>query len=320
MTDKITIGMTCYNAEDTISAAASSALAQDYPDFEIIIIDDVSTDGSWDIIQDMEARFPNKIQAFRNEINLGVAETRNRIIQKAQGAFIAFFDDDDTSSPDRLTQQICRIINYEQNFSQGKPVICHTARRQIYPDGCERIAPTMGCTLGATAPHGHDMAAHILYNKPLGLDHGSMPTCSQMARASVYRDLGGFDKRFRRMEDTEFNIRLARAGGHFIGIAEPLVTQTMTLAVDKNIQAERYYAQALYKKHIDILIEHGRGYFDLDWLEAKHDYWEGHKINFLLKLVQLFLSHPLLSCQRLLCAFPNAGYNRAIRNYHGKRG
>ncbi len=312
----VSIGITCYSAAETIARAVQSAMEQHYPDFEIVIVDDVSQDSSWDVILELQGQFPDKIRAFQNDKNLGVAGTRNRIITEAQGEFLAFFDDDDISVPSRLTRQVQRILDYERDFAAGHDVICHAARLQKYPDGREEIASTMGCDVGMVAPHGVDMAGRILYNKNISGGNGAMATCSQMARLSTYKNLGGFDPEFRRMEDTEFNVRLALSGGHFIGVADPLVVQTMTQADDKRIADERIYARKLYQKHSKFLLEEGRGHFDMDWLEAKHDYWEGYKVTFLWRLLLLFIAHPFLSLGRVLQAMPNMGYNRSVRKFH----
>ena len=318
MVASITIGITAYNAAGTISAAVESALGQDYPDFEIVIVDDCSADSTWNIIQELARVHPHKIRVFQNDKNLGVAGTRNRIVSEASGEFLAFFDDDDVSVPERIEKQINRITDYELKFSLGALVICHAARLQKYPDGSEVIAPTMGCEFQGLSPNGRDMAARILYNKKIDGGYGSMPTCSQMARVSTYKNLGGFDESFRRMEDTEFNLRLAIAGGHFVGISDPLVVQKMTQADDKNIRAERDFSRALYQKHQSFLTSEGRGTFDADWVEAKHDYWEGLRLKFIFRLLTLFVVHPLLSLERIFHALPNMGYNAALRRFHSK--
>jgi glycosyltransferase involved in cell wall biosynthesis len=318
MFHKITIGITSYNAADTITAAVMCALAQQNPDFEIVIVDDCSIDDTWNIVQELVRAHPHKIRAFQNNKNLGVAGTRNRIISEAKGEFLAFFDDDDVSVPERIAKQMQRIIDYERDLACGEAVICHATRLQKYPDGSEVIAPTMGCFVGEIAPHGWDVAARILYNKKIDGGDGAMPTCSQMARIEIYRELGGFDETFRRMEDTEFNIRLALAQGHFVGLSEPLVIQKMTQAQDKNITAERNFSRQLYQKHKSFLFEQGRGTFDIDWVEAKHDYWEGTRLKFILRLFILFVSHPLLSVERIVHALPNIGYNVALRRFHAK--
>ena len=100
--------------------------------------------------------------------------------------------------------------------------------------------------------------------------HGSCATCSQMARRSTYMELGCFDERFRRSEDTEFNVRVAKAGGHFIGIAKPLVIQHMTKTGEKNLDDELYYQQLLLKTHKDVAEKYGQYEFCKEWLSLKY--------------------------------------------------
>lgn len=312
----VTIGITCFNAEASIEAAVNSALKQTYTNTEIVIVDDGSTDHSWSVLERLQASQPDKIRIFKNAKNSGVAATRNHIIREARGVYLAFFDDDDQSVPERVSEQVRRISEYRTKFKVTAPVICHAARAQVYPDGMKRIEQTMGIDETITAPHGADMAAHILFNKPLAGGHGSLATCSQMSELETYRALGGFDEKFWRSEDTEFNVRLARAGGHFVGIAKPLVRQTMTRSLDKNLLNERRFALALYEKHKDFLSAAGRGSFDRDWLSLKHDYLENRSSDFWKRFLRLFKDHPRLFCERLFRALPNLGYNRVFRKFH----
>ena len=76
----ITIGITCFNAQDTIDNAIQSALDQDYPNIEIIVVDDYSTDNSKKVIEDA---YKDKINIILHEKNCGVAVSRNTIINNA---------------------------------------------------------------------------------------------------------------------------------------------------------------------------------------------------------------------------------------------
>ena len=73
----------------------------------------------------------------------------------------------------------------------------------------------MGTNEGVV-PHGIDVALRILMGKPMPNIFGSTATCSQMSRLGTYKALGGFDEDFRRSEDTEFNVRAAIYGAHFL--------------------------------------------------------------------------------------------------------
>lgn len=320
MTDRplITIGVTVFNAADTLPAALQSALAQDWGNTEIVIVDDASTDASAAIARATLDLHP-AARVIVQPDNRGVAAARNAVIDAANGDFIAFFDDDDVSLPDRLTRQHRRITDYEARFAARPMAICHTARRQVYPDGHERIERTMGCDEDGIAPHGAAVARRILYGKPLRQGLGSCAACSQMARRDVYRALGGFDAAFRRGEDTEFNIRLALAGGHFLGIADPLVVQTMTLTADKDLSRERALTDAILRKHKDFLDAEGQGDFPRRWLDAKFDLLDGRTASFARKMLALALASPVRVAARLAWALPNLGFNLRQRAFHRGR-
>ena len=315
----ITIGITAYNAQETIERAVRSAAAQDWPSTEILVVDDASTDGTCAAIESQQKDMPN-VKLLRHEKNKGVAAARNTIIENAAGEFVTFFDDDDESTPDRLTRQYKRLKDYERDFANGAPVICHTARRQIYPDGQERIEPTMGCHEEEAAPHGQAVAQRILFGKSSGGDFGAMATCSQMARTRTYRDLGGFDASFRRSEDTDLNVRLALAGGHFVGIADPLVIQTMTMSNDKSLKDEEIFTLKLLEKHRDFIASKTCYPACRAWIRAKYTLLGGNKKAFAAKLLSLCLRHPVFVFQRISRALPNLGFNIVFsRFYHGKK-
>lgn len=104
-TPKISVLMPNYNWEKYISEAIESILNQNFTDFEFIIIDDGSSDKSWEIIQDY-AKKDERIVALKNEENLWVQNTRNKLFEEAQWEYYAFFDSDDISYLNRLEIQI----------------------------------------------------------------------------------------------------------------------------------------------------------------------------------------------------------------------
>ena len=310
----ITVGIACYRASATIEQAVLSAFAQDWDKIEVIIVDDFSNDGHESVLRALQERYP-QLRIFYQTENKGVAASRNAIIRQARGEFLAFFDDDDTSHPSRLGKQYERIIKYEREFSKSLPVICHTARHQYYPDGSRHYEKTMGTNAGAV-PNGQDVALRILTGKPQPHIYGSAATCSQMARVSLYRELGGFDEAFRRSEDTEFNVRAALAGAHFAGIAAALVHQTMTLSSDKKIADEKHYALKLLEKHRDFINASTDFRFCYAWLDLKYDLLQKRFMRFMLTIMPLFLKHPVLTAQRFLWALPNAGLNLRFSRFH----
>ena len=105
---KVSIICTNYNKGDWVREAIDSFLNQKTNfDFEIIIIDDASTDHSYEIIQEYQNKFPEKVRTFRNEVNLGIARTWKKVCQEAKGQYIARCDSDDFwTDPLKLQKQV----------------------------------------------------------------------------------------------------------------------------------------------------------------------------------------------------------------------
>jgi len=99
---EVSVVMPVFNAAPFIREAVESVLGQTLRNFELIIIDDGSTDESWRIIQSIR---DERIHSFQNEKNLGAGKTKNRGIENARGEFIAFLDADDIAMPERLETQ-----------------------------------------------------------------------------------------------------------------------------------------------------------------------------------------------------------------------
>lgn len=103
----ISVLLPVYNAEEYIQEAISSILNQTYKEFELIIINDCSTDKSLEIINSFKDK---RIKTFSNKKNLGIVESLNKAISYSSGDFIARMDADDISLPNRLITQLTYIL------------------------------------------------------------------------------------------------------------------------------------------------------------------------------------------------------------------
>ncbi len=111
MSPKISIIMPCFNSEKYISAAIDSVLKQTFTDWELLIVDDCSTDSSYRLIQEYKEK-DHRIQCYQTEYPSGGATIpRNIALRQAQGRFVAFLDSDDIWLPDKLEQQINCFID-----------------------------------------------------------------------------------------------------------------------------------------------------------------------------------------------------------------
>jgi glycosyltransferase involved in cell wall biosynthesis len=311
----VTAAITAYNARATILRALESAITQDWTDIEILVVDDGSNDGTPELVEGFAAANPSVARPTRlvRQPNGGVARARNRLIQEARGAFIAFFDDDDVSQPSRISNQYTRILACEA-ATGSDVVVCHTARLKLLPDGGKRYEPTLGTT--EPVP-GRWVAERILVGRVRRGVIGSCATCSQMARTSVYRRLGGFDESLIRLSDKEFNIRLGLHDGFFVGIAEPLVIQTITPGAEKSVSKAVEASRYIVGKHADYLRQIGWYEFCMQWENLRQAYLERKAGHLLALATRMGIRFPGKFAAKLFWVQPARASRRAYRqNLH----
>ncbi|MDR0307887.1 MAG: glycosyltransferase [Chitinispirillales bacterium] len=112
----ISIITPCYNSEKYIAEAIESVLAQTYKNWEMIIIDDYSSDNSLDIVNTY-AQKDGRIKVVRQERNSGAAAARNRGIDISKGEYLAFLDSDDLWLSEKLEKQLRFMQKYNCDFS-----------------------------------------------------------------------------------------------------------------------------------------------------------------------------------------------------------
>lgn len=129
----VSVVMPVYNAGPYVAAAIRSVLAQTMNDWELIVIDDRSTDDSCQKVMQIAENDP-RIIVCRNEENLGVAKTRNRGIQKCRGQYVAFLDSDDTWHPDKLRQQLEKMSAEKADVVYCSAAIVGTSDEKVRAD------------------------------------------------------------------------------------------------------------------------------------------------------------------------------------------
>lgn len=103
----VSIIMPSWNTGKFIAESIESVLAQTYKNWELLIVDDCSTDNTDEVVASFK---DTRIKYFKNEKNSGAALTRNRAMREAQGEWIAFLDSDDLWAPNKLEKQL-RFMN-----------------------------------------------------------------------------------------------------------------------------------------------------------------------------------------------------------------
>lgn len=270
----VTIGLTCHNASDTIARAVESALAQEWPELEVVAVDDCSTDSSWEILSELAGREP-RLKIVRHEVNKGYPSALNTILERASGEFVAIFDDDDDNVPDRVKAQVERITAYEAQ-TKAQLVLCYS-NRAVVKNG-QKEADHTAWAIGRTAPepHGPEVADYILgIGAAPDRMWGMFGSCTLMARKSTFAAIGAFDPDFRRCAEWDMAIRGAQMGAHFIAVNRPLITQYKTQSADKSGTRPLHFALMLRDKHRGYL--DSRGLYLASKMFARSNFWGNKK-------------------------------------------
>lgn len=125
----VSIIMPTYNAEAFIGAAIESVLAQEYANWELLIVNDASTDGTAEVM----ARYNDpRIRHFHQAINSGIGSSRNRGLDELKGSFVCTFDSDDVLPPKSLSSRI-RVFNERPDVDivDGRVVVLQRDMRSV---------------------------------------------------------------------------------------------------------------------------------------------------------------------------------------------
>jgi len=123
----VSIVIPCYNTREYVAEAVRSAFAQTYAHKEVLVVDDGSTDGSLEVLKEMqEKEFPSLIVLQHEDYgNHGVSSTRRRGVLTAKGEYIAFLDADDVLLPKNIERQL-QVLQ-----DNPKVILCHTGMSVI---------------------------------------------------------------------------------------------------------------------------------------------------------------------------------------------
>ena len=188
-TPAVTIAMSAYNAARYLAQAIDSMLAQSFGDFEFVIVDDGSGDGTGAMIDAYAAQDP-RIRAIHQE-NRGLIFSLNRIIAEARAPLIARMDADDIAHPERLARQVAFLA---ANPDYGVVGAWATSIDE-HGENCD--------TGGLDQPTDHEGFLKALYGEPL-LCHSSV-----VMRTEVVRAAGGYRACYRHCEDYDLWLRLS---------------------------------------------------------------------------------------------------------------
>lgn len=223
----VSVIMPTRNRVSLLRRAVQSVLAQSEQNFELIIVDDASCDGTPKYLTELAAQ-DARVRVVRNEASGGGAAARNAGIAIVRGSWVAFIDDDDEWLRNKLERQLATLA------ARPVAVACSCNYIAQVESGKSRIVVTADqVTL-----------RHLLTDNVLG--GASMCIC----RAEVLRDIGGFDARFRSAQDLDLWVRL-RERGEILTCREALVIHRAHagMRITTNMQSQYLGARHFYFKH-----------------------------------------------------------------------
>jgi len=188
MSPKVTVFVPVYNRVRYVGAAIESVLAQSFTDFELLVVDDGSTDGSADTVR----RFADpRIRLVANDGNQGIPYTRNRGLELARGAYIAMLDSDDVAAPRRLERQVAFLDRHPDVATLGGWVEKFDGSGRRIKRLVKPLVPD-------------ELKAWLLFR----CCHANT---TMMGRTAVLRECG-YRAEFPVSEDFDLSVRLAAAG------------------------------------------------------------------------------------------------------------
>ncbi|MDO8878569.1 MAG: glycosyltransferase [Pseudolabrys sp.] len=182
---QVSVVIPVFNGEQTIVRALNSVFAQTFSSFEIIVVDDASSDRTADII----ASYSDRLTIIRSTENRGAGAARNTGIAEARGRWVAFLDADDAWKPTKLERQIDLLER-----SRKSRAACATGYH-LEKDGRKRAI-----SLNLTP---EQFRRDILFGCTIS------PGSTLIVERYVFDQMGGFDESFRRLEDWDWLLRFS---------------------------------------------------------------------------------------------------------------
>lgn len=289
-TPLITIGILCYNAENTIGRALDCALSQEWENVEILVVDDGSCDGSVEIVNGYAAKYSH-IHTILHETNKGTAKARNTVLDNFRGEYLTFFDDDDYSYPSRLNEQYRRLVNFYSPFA-----LCYCNREVVDPQGLRPCKVVKGIGWRPLEPYGKIAVDHwLLDESDPKYCWGSVGAGCLMAHRDTFARIGHFDPEMLRAEDIEYAIQGAELGCHFVSADASLICQHLTLGSDKNFQRGLQSHMHIVRKYEKYLTANGLYWYS--WVmayaqayEIRHNKWRFKLLRSLAKRIRTLSS------------------------------
>lgn len=255
-TPKVSVIIPTYNRANLISKSIESVLNQTYTDFELIVIDDGSTDNTWDVVKSFD---DERVKYVRHEKNKGLAASRNTGIKHSNGVFISFQDDDDKWLPEKLEKEIKLLKSSEQNVGIVYSGLCRIdGDKKTYWPESRHIKKEGNLT--------NELIASNFVHSLVSI------------RKSCFEKVGLYDENLRAAEDWDLNLRLSKYY-EFKFINEALiVSDRRDDCLSRNLLLMLDCTEKIFEKHSDIFTKQKKSVAEIYGYLASQLCLEGHLI------------------------------------------
>lgn len=227
MNPQVSVCMKVLNGESLVARSIECIRNQSFENFEFIIVDDGSTDGTWAILENMAAE-DDRIILLRNDKNEGLPRSGNRALEMASGQFLALQDADDWSYPQRLEKQVMFLEEHEDHVAVGSQML---------------VMNDVGLPIRLwKVPLHHEEIDHLHLN---GFG-GMLPHPAMMVRTAVLKEIGGYREEYPVADDYDLLLRLAEMG-RICNLRDVLVRYTQHSG---NITGSKLDRWAFYKQAV----------------------------------------------------------------------
>jgi glycosyltransferase involved in cell wall biosynthesis len=238
---RVSVVLPAWNRAGSIRMAVESVLRQTFADFELLVVDDGSTDGTIEALAEID---DSRLRCLANPRNMGPSAARNTGIRAAKAEWVAFQDSDDEWLPQKLAKQMEAL----GPAPDPDVVACYTGMAIL-----GQHKQTSGARTALTyvpSPEMHRVDGDL--QEPL-LAGSFISTQMLMARRSALLEINGFDETLPALVDWDCAIRLSRHG-RFLFVDEPLVLQTFSdNSITRNRRKWLQARLAILEKHHPLL-------------------------------------------------------------------
>jgi glycosyltransferase involved in cell wall biosynthesis len=294
--------LTTFNAVDTLDSALESILNQSIQPSEIFIIDDCSTDETYERLLERTNGIPNT-KVLRNPSNMGQSYSKNLASRECTSDLLIFFDDDDIAHPERSREHL--------GLMQKGADISFVSSTKMYPNSYQVLCKNSDS--GVLEVNAVAIFKRLAFGEKMVLK-GELwiPSSTSAIKRDFLNSLNGFDVEMRRLEDAEFVVRAAMNDGRFAWSSKILVDRLYTVSPEKGGTTEMLYEDKFISK-FQFLVDPKEHKKALKLIAIRRAYFAGQKLKFL----SLILKSPhviAFAPSRILSFFRRLSHDRSIRN------